>query len=97
MQVPAFLAVQEETIALIVVAVIGAVAGLLNTLLLKRQEREVRPGNGTTLAGLVQRVADKVIEVDTKVDRLDVRVTELGGRLAAHVAESHHGDGRGGG
>lgn len=89
---PALLAVQEEAWAMIVVAVIGAAAGLVNTLLLKRQEREVRPGNGTTLAGLVQRTADKVLEVDSKVDRLDVVVREIGGRLADHL--EGHGEGR---
>jgi len=81
------LAVQEETVAVIIVAIIGAAASLLNTVLLRRQKREVTPTNGTTLAGLVQATADKLFQVDTNVDRLNVQVTELNAKLEAHLAE----------
>jgi len=87
---PPVLAVQEDAVAMVLAAVVAALASLLNTALLKRQEREVRPGNGTTLAGLLQRTADKVLEIDSKVDRLDVRVAELGGALAEHVNQPEH-------
>jgi hypothetical protein len=75
------LAVEEQAWAMIAVALIGAIAGLVNTLLLKR----------TTLAGLAQRMADKLLEIDSKVDRLDVVVREVGGRLAEHL--EGHGEG----
>jgi len=81
------LAVQEETVAVIVVAIIGAVASLLNTVLLRRQNREVTPTNGATLAALVQATADKLFEVDTNVDRLTVQVSELNAKLEAHLVE----------
>ena len=79
------LAVQEETVAVIIVAIIGAAASLLNTVLLRRQKREVTPTNGATLAGLVQATADKLFQLDTNVDRLGVQVAEA--RAGAPVSD----------
>lgn len=81
------IAVQEQSIAMIVVAVIGALASIISAALVQRTHREVRSANGTRTGALVDRIADKVLEIDSKVDRMDVRLAETVMALEQHAED----------
>ncbi len=66
---------------MVIVALIGAAAAVMSAWISQRTHQEVRSRNGSPTGSLVDRIADKVIEIDTKVDGLQVQVTELRQRL----------------
>jgi len=70
------IAISEASVVLIVVAVIGAGAAVVNTVLLRRQQAEVKTGNGMHLGELVASIADRLFHHETKLDSIDVQVHE---------------------
>lgn len=62
---------------LIVVAVIAAGAGIVNTILLRRQRTEMTTGNGIRLGPLVASIADRLFHYESQLDSIDVEVHEV--------------------
>lgn len=89
------LAITDDAVTMIVVAVVAAVAGIVNTVLLRRQRAEMTTGNGIRLGPLVASIADRLFHHETTLDSIDLqvhevreKVEEVDSKIVGHIEET---------
>jgi len=89
------LAVSETTVALIVVASIGAIASVLSAWVTNVNRRRIKTNNGQTLGQITERVANvqdahgaELAKVTEHVSLLDAKVDTVSDTLDQHVADT---------
>lgn len=86
----------HEHDAIAIVAMVGAIASISNSMLIQRNRRrfedQLRPSNGERIADLVESIADRSMRHETKLDAVEVEVregrddvAELGEKLDRHI------------
>lgn len=77
----------------VIVAVIGALAVVVQAWITKANTRQLRPNGGSSVADAVHRMDGRLERMESRQERMDVRQEHMDGRLARleefHYKEEH--------